>query len=82
MRVGQTNVAILLSEEGLSALRIALPDLPDSPLIFVFVQETDDLGLWIRVGREDGDHILLVRWEFVLTVDFQAGEVRTVGMKP
>ena len=82
MRVGQTNVAILLSEEGLSALRIALPDLPDSPLVFPFVQETDELGLWIRVGREDGDHMLLVRWEFVLTMDFQVGEVRTVGMKP
>ena len=82
MRVGQTNVAILLSEEGLSALRIALPDLPDSPLVFLFVQETDELGLWIRVGREDGDHMRLVRWEFVLTMDFQVGEVRTVGMKP
>jgi hypothetical protein len=82
LRVGQTNVAILLSEEGLSALRIALPDLPDSPLVFLFVQETDDLGLWVRVRREDGNHILLVRWEFVLTVDFQFGEVRTVGIKP
>ena len=82
MRIGQNNVAILLSEEGLSALRIALPDLPDVPLVFLFVQETDDLGLWVRVPREDGDHLLLIRWEFVLTMDFQFGEVRTVGMKP
>ena len=82
MRVGQASAAILLSEEGLSALRIMLPDLPDSPLVFLFVQETDELGLWVRVKRKDEDHVLLIRWEFVLTVDLPAGEVKTVGLKP
>ena len=75
-------MAILLSDEGLTALRIMFPDLPDSPLVFLFVQETDELGLWVRVKRKDEDHLLLVRWEFVLTVDSPAGEVKTVGMKP
>jgi hypothetical protein len=82
LRVSQTNVAILLSDEALNALQIALPGLPDSPLVFLFVQEADELGLWVRVRREDGDHMLLVRWEFILTVDCPAGEVKTVGLKP
>jgi len=82
LRVGQTSATILLSEEGLSALRIMLPDLPDSPLVFLFVQETDDLGLWVRVKRKDEDHVLLIRWEFILTVDLPAGAVKTVGLKP
>jgi hypothetical protein len=73
----------LLSDEGLDALRIALPDLPDSPLVFLFIQETDELGLWVRVKRKDDeDHVLLIRWEFVLTIDLPAAEVKTVGMKP
>jgi hypothetical protein len=82
LRVSPITAAILLSEEGLNALRIALPDLPDSPLIFLFVQETDELGLWVRVKRKTEDHVLLIRWEFVLTIDLPAAEVKTVGMKP
>jgi hypothetical protein len=82
LRVSPTRAAILLSDEGLDALRIALPDLPDSPLLLLFVQETDELGLWVRVKRKDEDHVLLIRWEFVLTIDLPAAEVKTVGMKP
>jgi hypothetical protein len=48
----------------------------------VYVQDTDDIGIWARIDREDGEHIILIRWDYVLTVDFAAGETKTVGIRP
>lgn len=40
------------------------------------------IGIWVRIDREDGEHIVLIRWDYILSVDFPAGETKTVGLKP
>ena len=82
MRLAQQTVAIVLSETGRKALQYAAVNLVDSPSVSLYVQDTDDLGMWVRVERQDGVHIVLVRWDFVLAVDILVGETKTVGLKP
>jgi hypothetical protein len=82
MTLVQNSVAIFLSAEGRDLMQVAALAIPESSVLMAYVQETDDLGLWIRVEREDGTHLLLVRWEYVLAVDFPAGETRAVGLRP
>lgn len=81
MRISGATVAILTSEEGHDVLRLAVPELSDSRVVQFYVEDTDDLGLWVRLKRKDRVHLLLVRWEYVLTVDFPAGEARTMGLR-
>lgn len=81
MRVAQRTVAVILSDEGRGVLQLAAVNVPESAAMLVHVQDTDDLGLWVRTPREDGEHLLLVRWEYVLTVDFPIGETKTIGLK-
>ena len=82
MKVSQRTVAIVLSEEGHDALQVAVPNLPESRVVWFYVQDTDEIGMWVRVKREDGEHPLVVRWEYVLSLDFPIGETKTVGLKP
>jgi len=81
VKVAQRTVAVVLSEEGRAAMELAAASVPGSPVLFFFVQDTDDMGLWVRVKREDGDHLVLVRWEFVLSLDFPMGETKTIGIR-
>jgi hypothetical protein len=81
VRVAQRTVAVILSDEGRGVLQLAAVNVPESAAMLVHVQDTDDLGLWVRTPREDGEHLLLVRWEYVLTVDFPIGETKTIGLK-
>jgi hypothetical protein len=57
-------------------------DVAESGGLLVYVQDTDDIGIWVRIEREDGEHIVLIRWDYVLSVDFVAGETKTVGLRP
>jgi hypothetical protein len=82
LRIAQGNVAILLSDEGHEVLQLAVPELSESRVISFYVQDTDDLGIWVRIRREDGNHVLLIRWEYVLTVDFPVGQTKTMGLRP
>lgn len=81
MNVAQREVAVILTQEGRDVLQLAAVGVPEGASIFVHVQDTDDLGLWIRTRREDGEHLLLVRWDYVLTIDVPAGETKTIGLK-
>ncbi len=62
-------------------MRLSAVNLPETAAISVRIQDANDIGLWVRAAREDGDHALLIRWEYVLSVDFPAGEIkRNVGL--
>lgn len=65
MKITQANVAILLSDEGHEVLKLAVPELSESRVVSFYVEDTDDLGIWVRIERNDGNHVLLVRWEYV-----------------
>jgi hypothetical protein len=69
LNLRRKQIQVLLSDEGRQALSLAVPDLPESGVASVAVEDSDDLGIWIRQGRLDGEHFLLVRWEFVVTID-------------
>ena len=82
MRVSGQTVTIILSDQGRRVLQLAAVTLPESPALLANVRDTDDLGIWINLTREDGEHIFLIRWEYVLSVDLVAGETKTVGLRP
>jgi len=82
MTVAQRTVGVLLSDDGKHVLRLADWAVPDEGAVLRYVQDVDDLGLWVRLQRADAEHILLVRWEYVLSLDFPAEEVRRpVGLR-
>jgi len=82
VKIAERDLAVILSEEGRRVLTLVASSFPDSPALWVYVQDADDMGLWCRVRREDGDHLLLIRWEYVLSIDFPAGEIKSVGLRP
>ncbi len=58
---GQT-VSVLLTEDGRRVLSLAAVGLPEADMIAVTVEESEDMGLWIKVPREDRGHLVLLRW--------------------
>ncbi len=81
MKLNERDVALVLSDEGREVMRLSAVTLPAAPAFGVRIEDANDIGLWVRAPREDGDHVLLVRWEYVLSVDFPAGETRRTGLK-
>jgi hypothetical protein len=81
VRVGERTLAVLLNEDGRRVLELAALNLAESSFLWVYVEESDDLGLWARVNREDGDHLILVRWEYVLALDIPVGEPKSMGLR-
>jgi len=82
VNISQRRVAIYLDEDGRNVLSLAKVRLAEAAGLLVYVQDTDDIGIWVRIDREDGEHIILVRWDYVLSVDFPAGETKTLGLRP
>jgi hypothetical protein len=79
MKLAGRDVEVVLSEDGQSALRLAGLELPETPLTAFSVEETDEMGIWVRVTRADETRLLLLRWEFVLSLDLLPEE-RTIGL--
>jgi len=50
-------------------------------LLSVSIEESEDLGLWIRLQREDQIHLFLLRWEYILGIDLPSGLGKIVGLK-
>ena len=72
MKLREKPLGVLLSEEGRQGLQLAALNLEESQFVWVYVDETDDLGLCVRVHRDDGDHLVLIRWEYILSIDVPA----------
>jgi hypothetical protein len=81
MKLGGRLAAALLVEEGRRALETLGMELPESPLVQLEVRDTDDMGVWTRVIREDGNHLVLVRWDYILGLEFLEGETPVIGIK-
>ncbi len=63
MKITGPATAVILTEEGKRVLHLASIGLPDSNFLLVDVAESEDLGLWIRVLRDQALHYFLLRWE-------------------
>jgi hypothetical protein len=79
VKIGERGITLLISEEGQQVLKAL--NLADSAMQWLYVQDTDDMGIWARVPREDGNHFVLIRWDFILGLDFPAGETKTIGIQ-
>lgn len=77
---GQTAI-ILIADGGRQVLELAGVSLLDSALLPISIEESEDLGLWIRLQREDQVHLFLLRWEYILGIDLPSGLGKVVGLK-
>lgn len=74
MKINEREVTVFLDQEGQSVMGLLAVDVQ----IPVYVEETDDMGIWARIDRADGEHTVLIRWDYVLAVDFPS-MVKRVG---
>lgn len=81
MKINERDVSILLSPEGREILQEAAVNLTESSFLQVRVEDGDDIGVWVRIPREDGDHLLLIRWEYVVSIDFPVGRPKALGLR-
>ena len=81
MKLAKQTATILLADDGKHVLALAAVVVPESGKILVEIEESEDLGLWIRLKREDGIHFFLLRWEYILGVDVEDAFTRVVGLQ-
>jgi len=81
LKLSQQTVAILVSDEGRDVLRIAAVGVSDSPSVMLYLHDTDEMGLWVSTEREDGEHLVLIRWECVLSIDVPSSPPETIGFE-
>jgi hypothetical protein len=80
MNLDQQTAAIALTEDGLEVL--AQVDVKAAKAtVDAYIQDSDDLGIWILVGRPDGDHVVLLRWQYVLSIDLPVRATKKIGLK-
>ncbi len=77
---GQSAIVVLSPEaDGILSLMSITTQTPH--VLTVTIEEADDIGLWIRIPRADQVHFVLLRWEYVLSVDLLSGTGRLIGMR-
>jgi hypothetical protein len=65
MRIRKKEIRIFLDQEGEAVMRMAAVDLTNP----IYVNDTDDMGIRVEVERNDGKHVVLIRWDYVLSLD-------------
>ena len=81
MKLSGQKIAVILTDEGKQVLTLALVGSTETHLLTVSVEESEDLGIWIRVPREDQMHFFLLRWEYILGIDLPSGIGKLIGMR-
>jgi hypothetical protein len=81
MKINGQTAGVILTQEGRQVLALAAVNVPDNDRLLVSIEESEDLGLWIRVSREDQLTFFLLRWEYILGVELLSGRGRVVGLK-
>jgi hypothetical protein len=81
MKIDGQTAGVILTDEGEQVLALAAVNVPDNDRVLVSIEESEDLGLWIRVTREDQLTFFLLRWEYILGVELLSGRGRVVGLK-
>jgi len=81
VKITDRTVSILLSDDGRAVLGLAGVTW-GTPGLLVEVIDTDDMGVWVRLQREQGEYTLWVRWDYVLTIEVPSGVKRVAGLTP
>jgi hypothetical protein len=79
MKIEERIAVIHLTDEGRVVLGQVGVEIPKTPGVSFEVKETDEQGVWVQLGYEDGPHLLLVKWEYILGMDLPLGETLTQG---
>ncbi len=77
---GQT-VTVILTEDGVQVLKLGATGLPESHSITVLVEESEDLGISIKLPRADEIHFFLLRWDYIVALDMPDGQNKPMGLK-
>ena len=77
---GRNNAVFYLSEDGGSFFHQLTGE---EPWVYVMadVEDTDDVGVWLRMQRDNESKYLLLRWEYILGVEVSEEKGRIVGLK-
>jgi len=81
MKLTGGPATILITDDGREVLKAVGVALPESNLLVVDIQESEDLGVWLRLQREDQVHCFLLLWQFVLGIDVAIGLGKITGLK-
>jgi len=81
VKLSGQEVTLFLSDEGRQVMALAAIDSSESASVLVSVEEAEELGLWIRVPREDQVHFFLVLWGYIVGVDLPSGSGKLFGMR-
>jgi len=79
MKLDERVAVVHLSDEGRRVLQQAGVGLPNTPGVSFDVKESDEQGVWVRLEYQDGPHVLLVRWDYILAMDIPLGTIVTEG---
>lgn len=63
------NVVMHLSDEGRRVLQQVGVPMPEAPAVWFEVEEIQEQGIWVRYEFDDGQHLLLVLWKYVVALD-------------
>jgi len=82
VNISKRNVTVFLDDPGRAVMELASVQTDALAGLSIYVQDTDDIGLWARIDRRDGRDIVLIRWDYVLTIDFELGDTKAVSLQP
>jgi hypothetical protein len=74
------NTAFHLTEEGKAFFHHVTGEGPWDT-VSADVEETDDVGIWLRMERGGGSKFLLLRWEFILGIEVRDEKGKVVGLR-
>ena len=47
---------------------------------WLMLPSLEDMGVWIRIRREDGMHHILLRWEYIVSVELREPGIGLLGL--
>jgi hypothetical protein len=80
MKLAKQAVALFLAAEGRDLLMQARALSSEDERPVFTVEESEDLGLWLRKPREDGMHLFLLQWHYILGIDIGVESGESLGL--
>jgi hypothetical protein len=77
IKLDDQSVILHLSDEGRRVLRQTGWDLPEASAVRFEVQGTSDQGLWVKLDAAGRQYVVMIRWEYVVSVVVDIGEIKT-----
>ena len=77
MELKGQSVLLHLNDEGRRILKQAGWEASDTPPVPFEVQETTNQGLWVELVAAGRQYVVMIRWEYILAVVLDTGEIKT-----